>query len=143
MMMDQQSPEYAPVMPHGDLSRPSLGFPLGAALLIVVIFTLSGIFSCCYHWDRLRSLRQHSSRTTESRSDDLEASPAAGSASRSNTILKGEKMPAVLMPGDHVPKFIAVPCPCNPPRPEAEKYHATHEQALKPPKPPPYPVPLY
>ena len=41
-------------MPHS--SRPTLGFPLGTALLLLVIFSLSGIFSCCYHWDRLRLL---------------------------------------------------------------------------------------
>ncbi|KAF7829246.1 Hydroxyproline-rich glycoprotein family protein [Senna tora] len=43
--------------PHVDASRPSLGFPLGTALLLIIIFSLSGIFSCCYHWDKLRSLR--------------------------------------------------------------------------------------
>lgn len=43
---------------HSDASRPSLGFPLGTALLLIIIFSLSGIFSCCYHWDKLRSLRR-------------------------------------------------------------------------------------
>lgn len=43
---------------HVDTSRPSLGFPLGTALLLIIIFSLSGIFSCCYHWDKLRSFRQ-------------------------------------------------------------------------------------
>uniref|UniRef100_A0A0V0GXJ9 Putative ovule protein n=1 Tax=Solanum chacoense TaxID=4108 RepID=A0A0V0GXJ9_SOLCH len=47
---------YAP--PHSDVSRPSLGFPLGTAVLLIVIFSLSGIFSCCYHWEKLRSLRR-------------------------------------------------------------------------------------
>ncbi|KAK9946727.1 hypothetical protein M0R45_012174 [Rubus argutus] len=44
--------------PHVDASRPSLGFPLGTALLLIIIFSLNGIFSCCYHWDKLRSLRR-------------------------------------------------------------------------------------
>jgi hypothetical protein len=39
-------------------SRPTLGFPLGTALLIFVIFSLSGIFSGCYHWEKLRSFRR-------------------------------------------------------------------------------------
>lgn len=52
--MDNQY--YAP--PHSDASRPSLGFPLGTAVLLIVIFSLSGIFSCCYHWEKLRSLRR-------------------------------------------------------------------------------------
>uniref|UniRef100_A0A453MLV7 Uncharacterized protein n=1 Tax=Aegilops tauschii subsp. strangulata TaxID=200361 RepID=A0A453MLV7_AEGTS len=43
-------------IPMSHSSRPTLGFPLGTALLLLVIFSLSGIFSCCYHWDRLRSL---------------------------------------------------------------------------------------
>ncbi|XLU95960.1 hypothetical protein S245_010312 [Arachis hypogaea] len=43
--------------PQVDASRPSLGFPLGTALLLIIIFTLSGVFSCCYHWDKFRSFR--------------------------------------------------------------------------------------
>lgn len=43
-------------------SRPTLGFPLGTALLLIVIFCLSGIFSCCYHWEKLRSLRDRRRR---------------------------------------------------------------------------------
>lgn len=54
----QHSPLYSPVPHHSDGSRPSLGFPLGTALLLLVIFSLSGIFSCCYHWDKFRSLRR-------------------------------------------------------------------------------------
>lgn len=44
----------SPSMEHS--SRPTLGFPLGTALLLLVIFALSGMFSCCYHWDKLRAL---------------------------------------------------------------------------------------
>lgn len=52
------SPTYYPSpLHHSDSSRPTLGFPLGTALLLIVIFSLSGIFSCCYHWDKLRHLR--------------------------------------------------------------------------------------
>lgn len=49
-------PYYAPPQHHGS-SRPTIGFPLGTALLLIVVFSLSGIFSCCYHWDKLRHLR--------------------------------------------------------------------------------------
>ncbi|KAG1361787.1 hypothetical protein COCNU_10G000060 [Cocos nucifera] len=45
-------------------SRPTLGFPLGTGLLLVVIFCLSGVFSCCYHWDKIRSLRRRLGRTS-------------------------------------------------------------------------------
>lgn len=60
-----ESPYHATPASHGGGSRPSLGFPLGTALLLVVIFSLSGVFSCLYHWDKLRSLRRSN--------DDLEA----------------------------------------------------------------------
>nr|XP_016507552.1 PREDICTED: uncharacterized protein At5g65660-like isoform X2 [Nicotiana tabacum] len=63
---------YAPS--HSDPSRPSLGFPLGTALLLLIIFSLSGIFSCCYHWDKLRSLRRSFSDSTDLEAE-LEAKP--------------------------------------------------------------------
>lgn len=51
-------PYYAPPQQqHHGSSRPTIGFPLGTALLLIVVFSLSGIFSCCYHWDKLRHLR--------------------------------------------------------------------------------------
>ncbi|XP_057975941.1 uncharacterized protein At5g65660 isoform X2 [Malania oleifera] len=131
-----ESPDFSP--PHPDSSRPSLGFPLGTALLLIVIFTLSGIFSCCYHWDKFRSLRR-------SFSDDVDpelAAPDESPTSKSNpTYLvkqnQSQTLP-VLMPGDEIPKFVALPCPCKPPR--AEKVVL---QVQKPPKPPRFPVPLY
>uniref|UniRef100_A0ACD6AC46 Uncharacterized protein n=1 Tax=Avena sativa TaxID=4498 RepID=A0ACD6AC46_AVESA len=50
------TPAPSMTVPMAHSSRPTLGFPLGTALLLLVIFSLSGIFSCCYHWDRLRLL---------------------------------------------------------------------------------------
>ncbi|KAJ6405055.1 hypothetical protein OIU84_013100 [Salix udensis] len=46
----------------------------------------------------------------------------------------GQSLP-VLMPGDRVPKFIAMACPCEPPR--------TEMIAVQVQKPPPFPAPLY
>lgn len=46
----------------------------------------------------------------------------------------------VIMPGDKIAKFIALPCPCEPPRPEKQAPFPTTE---KTPKPPRFPVPLY
>ncbi|XP_020204824.1 uncharacterized protein At5g65660 isoform X2 [Cajanus cajan] len=114
--------------PHVDASRPSLGFPLGTALLLIIIFALSGILSCCYHWDRLRSLRhpQMPSSPTKSR--------------HPTTDLRQNSLP-VLMPGDEVPKFIAMPCPCQPLRPD--NIVVTVETEKPPPKPPQLPVPFY
>uniref|UniRef100_A0A2P2JFK3 Uncharacterized protein At5g65660 n=1 Tax=Rhizophora mucronata TaxID=61149 RepID=A0A2P2JFK3_RHIMU len=132
-----ESPNFSP--PHVDASRPSLGFPLGTAMLLFIIFTLSGIFSCCYHWDKLRSLRRSFSEDSDP-GEDIESSPPHKSKS-AQTHLKqkqDQSMP-VLMPGDQIPRFIALPCPCQPPQSEKLVLEDT-----KPPKPPPpYPVPLY
>ncbi|XAR51444.1 hypothetical protein NMG60_11006076 [Bertholletia excelsa] len=130
-----ESPYYSPA--HEDASRPSLGFPLGTALLLIIIFSLSGVFSCCYHWDKIRSLRRSFSGDVDLEADD------DGSLSKPKPRYKGWKpnqsqsLP-VLMPGDNVPKFIALPCPCEPPRP-----HEVVVEVQKPPKPPRIAVPLY
>ncbi|KAM3286042.1 hypothetical protein P3S67_024841 [Capsicum chacoense] len=128
---------YAP--PHPDASRPSLGFPLGTALLLLIIFSLSGIFSCCYHWDKLRALRRSFANGI-----DLEAGddPSSLKSKRAYMNCKQNQisdMPAVLMPGDEVPKFIALPCPCQPPRPDKllAEYQQQPSSPLKPPPPPP------
>ncbi|CAK9155650.1 unnamed protein product [Ilex paraguariensis] len=108
-----ESPYYAP--PHVDASRPSLGFPLGTALLLIVIFSLSGIFSCCYHWEKLRSLRRSFSNglDLEAGSDEAPSKPVA---THMDLKQKQNQCLSVLMPGDQIPKFIALPCPCEPPR---------------------------
>jgi len=70
-----ESPDISP--PHVDASRPSLGFPLGTALLLIIIFTLSGVLSCCYHWDRIRSLRQSFSHSDpQMHSDSTKSKPS-------------------------------------------------------------------
>jgi len=47
---------------------------------------------------------------------------------------QGQSLP-VLMPGDQVPKFIAMACPCEPPR--------TEKITVQIQKPPSFPVPFY
>lgn len=134
-----ESPDLSP--PHVDASRPSLGFPLGTALLLIIIFSLSGIFSCCYHWDKLQTLRR-----SFSDEDDTDHDPEADSAHSTSkskpsfTSMKKDDRQSlpVLMPGDRIPKFIAMPCPCEPPR--SEKIII---EVQKPPKPPRIAVPLY
>lgn len=61
--------------PHADAFRPSLGFPLGTALLLLVVFTLSGIFSCCYHWEKIRSLRRSYAAETDPEQPPLKSNP--------------------------------------------------------------------
>ncbi|KGN48673.1 uncharacterized protein At5g65660 [Cucumis sativus] len=111
-----ESPNFSP--PHSDPSRPSLGFPLGTALLLLVIFTLSGIFSCCYHWDKLRSLRRSSSQPLrDHRHLHLQSPPSKSNPTPDLEKNQRESL-SVLMPGDSIPKFIAMPCPREPLRPE-------------------------
>ncbi|XP_058081433.1 uncharacterized protein At5g65660 [Magnolia sinica] len=98
---------------HVDTSRPSLGFPLGTALLLITIFCLSGIFSCCYHWDKLRSLRRSFSRGSNPDADDIEAPSKSTPAHVDLKQNQNQSLP-VLMPGDSIPKYIAWPCPSAP-----------------------------
>lgn len=132
-----ESPDYSP--PHADASRPSLGFPLGTALLLIIIFSLSGIFSCCYHWDKLRSFRRSfTDATADLEADSDQDTSKAKLAHMSLKQNQNQSLP-VLMPGDQVPKFIALPCPCEPPR--EEKINIVEEE--KPPKPAQMAIPLY
>ncbi|OAY35679.1 uncharacterized protein At5g65660 [Manihot esculenta] len=134
-----ESPDFSP--PHLDASRPSLGFPLGTALLLIIIFTLSGIFSCCYHWDKLRSLRRSFSDEPEPQ-DDIEASPSKSAPHQTGLKQNQSQSLPVLMPGDQIPKFIALPCPCEPPR-EEKVVVRVHRPPPPPPKMPRLPVPLF
>ncbi|KAL2527874.1 Uncharacterized protein Fot_20475 [Forsythia ovata] len=98
---------------HGEASRPSLGFPLGTALLLIIIFSLSGIFSCCYHWEKLSSFRRSFS-DLEADNDQDQGLYKPKIIHMSSKEKQNESLP-VLMPGDNFPKFIALPCPCQPP----------------------------
>ncbi|XP_076896253.1 uncharacterized protein At5g65660-like [Bidens hawaiensis] len=111
--------EPPPAPLHSDSSRPTLGFPLGIALLLIIIFSLSGFFSCCYHWDKLRHLRG-------APDPDDSTSTFTG-----KTKIESQSLP-VIMPGDRIAKFIALPSPCEPLRQQIIKV----EEAEKPPKPP-------
>uniref|UniRef100_A0A7N0VFJ6 Hydroxyproline-rich glycoprotein family protein n=1 Tax=Kalanchoe fedtschenkoi TaxID=63787 RepID=A0A7N0VFJ6_KALFE len=136
--MDQmESPDYPP--PLVDVSRPSLGFPIGTALLLLVIFSLSGVFSCCYHWDKLRSIRH---RLANYAHDDLESSKHSNNNNKSSNG-SIQSLP-VLMPGDGVPRFIALPCPCQPLRlSDNELTVQVQKPPAIPPKSPRIAVPLY
>ncbi|XP_074378725.1 uncharacterized protein At5g65660-like [Apium graveolens] len=133
-----ESPNY-PAQPHhhDSSSRPSLGFPLGTALLLIVIFSLSGIFSCCYHWDKLRSLRRSFANAhADLQADTLQLHHHLDPSKPKPPFLdlnkkQNESLP-VLMPGDLIPKFIAMPCKCEP----APSENGISVDVQKPPKPP-------
>ncbi|KAK1440648.1 hypothetical protein QVD17_06477 [Tagetes erecta] len=101
-----QPPYNAAPQHHHDSSRPTIGFPLGIALLLIIVFTLSAIFSCCYHWDKLRHLRgQFSDDDNDPHSDH---SP---SKTKLEVYLEkrrdGDRSLPVIMAGDEFPRFIA------------------------------------
>ncbi|PWA55771.1 hydroxyproline-rich glycoprotein family protein [Artemisia annua] len=129
----ESSPSYnyepPPQLQHYS-SRPTLGFPLGTGLLLIIIFSLSGFFSCCYHWDKLRHLRG------SIESDDSISKPKPDSTEKKH--IENESLP-VIMPGDRIAKFIALPCPCEPARLEKIVVKVVE----KPPKPQHIVVPMY
>ncbi|KAI3900713.1 hypothetical protein MKW92_003347 [Papaver armeniacum] len=114
-------------------SIPSVGFPLGIALLLILVFGVSGFFSCCYNWNKLRSLRRSFSPSDENHQEedtDLEGSgtnnhnPVVQSLSSipSQIYLHGNqntnKSIPVIMPGDNIAKFVAISCPYDQFRPD-------------------------
>ncbi|EOY15559.1 hypothetical protein QUC31_000598 [Theobroma cacao] len=119
-------------------SRPSIGFPLGLALLLILLLCISGFLICYLKWHKLRALIL---RSSEDDNDDIQSdinhSPAVQAAS---PVLKpkpstGGQSLAVLMPGDQVPRFIAMASPCAPAM--MEKITITVQ------KPPALPAPFY
>ncbi|XP_010444575.1 PREDICTED: uncharacterized protein At5g65660 [Camelina sativa] len=138
----ENTQDFSP--PHMDASRPSLGFPLGTALLLIIIFSLSGIFSCCYHWDKHRSLRRSlANASTRPSPADIESNPYKPKPPFPEMKKPQNLSVPVLMPGDNTPKFIALPCPCAPPRPEKLTVDVQTPPQSPPVKPPRFPVPLY
>ncbi|CAL4920160.1 unnamed protein product [Urochloa decumbens] len=119
------TPAPSMTMPIEHSSRPTLGFPLGTALLLLVIFSLSGMFSCCYHWDKLRSLlrSRHPAMFQEGEHTviSITSSPSKETSDHKLEKVGKECGLPVIMPGDKVPKFFAKPCPHEICFPEVEK----------------------
>ncbi|KAF6176407.1 hypothetical protein GIB67_010855 [Kingdonia uniflora] len=127
---------------HADASRPSLGFPLGTGLLLLVIFSLSGFFSCCYHWDKIRSLRRSFWGDIDHDDADGIEAPVKPASTYPDLKQNGNESLPVIMPGDRIAKFIALPCPCAPLRPEniiLEVQTSLVPPSPLPPSPPPPP----
>ncbi|CAM0878305.1 unnamed protein product [Alopecurus aequalis] len=121
------TPPPSMTIPVMHSSRPTLGFPLGTALLLLVIFSLSGIFSCCYHWDRLRLLwSRHPAMLEEGQITVISIGSAPSKATSEQKSEKAGKecgLP-VIMPGDNIARFFARPCPHEICPPAAEKGEA-------------------
>ncbi|KAM1014334.1 hypothetical protein TB2_044162 [Malus domestica] len=100
---------------NDEVSTPSLDFPVGLALLLLLLLSVSTFFLCCLHWDKVRSL--FLSSVEEGNPDDHILPDFDQKPTRPNMMEKQnqQKSLTVLMPGEQVPKFIAIACPCQPP----------------------------
>ncbi|EXC01158.1 hypothetical protein L484_025534 [Morus notabilis] len=108
-------------------SRPTISFPLGIALLVTMLLLVTAIFLCCLYWDSLRSFlfstsnisnQQHNDSITDPISQDFpheKSIPPRHMVGKQNDHTKSV---TVVMPGDDVPKFIGMACPCTPQVPE-------------------------
>ncbi|XP_039009770.1 uncharacterized protein At5g65660-like [Hibiscus syriacus] len=123
--------------------RPSIGFPLGLALLLVFLFCISALLLCYFNWNKRRNLIFGSSdQNWDADDDDIESDVVDHSSELrdSSTIMTpkdkivGQSL-LVLMAGDKIPRFIAMACPCEPPR--------TKKIAITLSKPPPLSVPFH
>ncbi|PON59642.1 hydroxyproline-rich glycoprotein family protein [Parasponia andersonii] len=103
-------------------TRPSISFPLGIAFLVIMLLCITAFFLCCLYWDRLRSLQlsnsdpQHDAADT-SQTDFAHSPPQKPLRPPPMAKQKDQAQSTVpvLMPGDEVPKFIAIARPCEPP----------------------------
>ncbi|CAK7347313.1 unnamed protein product [Dovyalis caffra] len=91
-------------MEEGDPNRPSLGFPIGLVLLLLMLFIMSGLFSCCLHWERVLYLLGATSEDNHSLTEeDVENFPQKSPPPRVKSKKSQGQSHPVLMPGDQVP----------------------------------------
>ncbi|CAN4095303.1 unnamed protein product [Withania somnifera] len=90
-------------------SRPTIAFPLGLALLVVVLVCIIGLFSCCYHWKKIRSFLCYSTSAHDHDHLTVSADYETMQVKEQNT--GPHESLTVLMPGDDVPKFVVLPTP--------------------------------
>ncbi|KAK4276929.1 hypothetical protein QN277_015018 [Acacia crassicarpa] len=108
-------------------ARITIGFPLGLALLFILFFFICCFFCCCLHWDKILSLLHSHGLliyTRQNHSQSQSSSPDLPSSVQKpvfpHVVMKHNEVQSlpVLMPGDEIPRFIAMACPCNPPKHE-------------------------
>ncbi|KAE9615192.1 hypothetical protein Lal_00048378 [Lupinus albus] len=111
-------------------NRICISFPLGLALLFASFILLIGFFCCCLHWNKLQYLFG-SSRFNNSQAQLVHEDLTSYHQKLDFPIMvmkqeHAQSLP-VLMPGDEVPKFIAMACPRQPPRDESITIHVQKE----------------
>lgn len=104
---DRELPLSFESTPSSDARPIGVSFPLGTALVLIIVLSFSAIFSFCYHWARLRR------RVPSSVFDTPVVSTAPEHCLPKLPSAKLQTVPSlpVVMPGDDMPKFIAWPCP--------------------------------
>ncbi|MED6130833.1 hypothetical protein PIB30_004250 [Stylosanthes scabra] len=111
-------------------SHVSIGFPLGLALLVTLILFICCFFFCCIHWDKIEAFLisygvinnpQHphiNMQQPDLPSSNLQQKPPFLLPIKPE--MNGESLP-VVMPGEVVPRFMAIACPCQPPTHQHER----------------------
>ncbi|XP_058758270.1 uncharacterized protein At5g65660-like [Vicia villosa] len=99
----------------------TIGLPLGLALLFACLLFICVFFYCLLHWNKLKLLFPSSPIINPHAQiqHDLTSSPQKPAFPF--VMMKqsyAESLP-VLMPGDEIPTFIAMACPCKPPTDES------------------------
>ncbi|KAK8600964.1 hypothetical protein V6N13_059296 [Hibiscus sabdariffa] len=115
--------------------RPSIGFPLGLALLLILLFCISGVLLCYFNWNNLQTLISGLFYDDDDDDDDIESDFQDSSPVMKPKDKIVEQSLAILMPGDKAPRFIAMACPCQP--------LTTEKITITVPNPPALPVPFY
>ncbi|XP_054789125.1 uncharacterized protein At5g65660-like [Prosopis cineraria] len=101
-------------------SRVSVGFPLSLGLLFALLLLLCGVLCCCLQWDKFRALLPCSGFLNALLGPDSASYHPPQKPELPFVVTKKMEIESspVLMPGDEVPKFIAMACPCQPPKEE-------------------------
>ncbi|GLT93684.1 hypothetical protein SLE2022_114630 [Rubroshorea leprosula] len=100
-------------------NRPIINLLLGVSLLLISLFCVSTLLSYCLNWLKLRTLLRSSLDDTDGRDVRIDFThhlpeEAADHAEKRIRETEEQSMP-VVMPGDRVPKFIAIACPSESP----------------------------
>ncbi|KAF5740119.1 hypothetical protein HS088_TW11G00184 [Tripterygium wilfordii] len=107
--------------------RAFIGFPFGLALLLVMLIGMSCFLTCCLYWEKIRSLFQSDDNNddqTEFARNEITLSPKPKQDRAQNMSLP------VLMPGDQIPKFIALACPSKPSVLPEMEVHEPHSMLM-------------
>ncbi|KAK8642607.1 hypothetical protein V6N13_011944 [Hibiscus sabdariffa] len=94
-------------------SRPIIGYPLGVALLLILLFCISAFLIGCVNWHKLQALILRYS-SDHDRNDNTRSGIDHSPDVRPAFLVKAGQSLPVLMPGDELPRFLAMACPCEP-----------------------------